>query len=141
MKKLAVWLCVLFMGACSGYNSTQDVRVEDENGKRLTSYRDEKKLEEELISYEEFTNQNPNFLNTTPVRSKVSNDYEKMNEVIEVKTPYRLGDLKVNGRDAWVTIHTGEEMNREEKEKVQKVVARELFEGVPRFHFHVKAVR
>jgi hypothetical protein len=142
MKKLVVWLGVLFMGACSGYNSTNDARVEDENGKRLlTSYQDQDKLEQELINYEEFTDQNPNFLNTTPVRPEVSTDYEKMNEVIEVKTPYRLGDLKVNGRDAWVTIHTGEDMDRQEKEKVEKVVAGQLFEGLPRFHFHVKAVR
>lgn len=116
--------------------------MEDENGKKLsTSYRDNKKLEEELVSYEESTDQNPNFPNTTPIKPEVSNDYEKMKEVIETETPYRLGDLKVNGRDAWVTVHTGEEMSTTEKRKVQNVVARELFEGLPRFHFHVKAVK
>jgi hypothetical protein len=142
VKKTALLLCMIFMSACSGYNSTQDARVEDENGKKLlTSYRDDKKLEKELISYEEFTDQNPNFPNTTPVRTGVSSDYEKMKEVVEVETPYRIGDLKVNGRDAWVTVHTGEEMSGAEKKKVQNVVARELFEGLPRFHFHVKAVK
>jgi hypothetical protein len=139
MKKAILSLFVFLMSACTGYNSTNDARIEDENGRKLlTTHKDEKEVEEELISHEEFTNQNPNFLNTTSVRKS---DYEKMREVIEAETPYRLGDLKVNGRDAWVTIHTGRNMNESEKKRVQEIAAKELFEGLPRFHFHVKAVR
>ncbi|MFC3886402.1 hypothetical protein ACFOU2_24100 [Bacillus songklensis] len=139
MKKAILSLFVLVMSACSGYNSTNDARIEDENGRKLlTTHRDNKEVEEELISYEEFTDQNPNFPNTTPARTT---DYEKMREVIEAETPYRLGDLKVNGRDAWVTIHTGKDMSESEKKRAQEIAAKELFEGLPRFHFHVKAVR
>ncbi|HWO98622.1 MAG TPA: hypothetical protein VNM45_20300 [Bacillus sp. (in: firmicutes)] len=142
MKKAVLLLCIIFMSACSGYNSTQDARVEDKNGQQLlTSYRDNQKLEKELISYEEFTDQNPNFPNTTPVKPKVSSDYEKMREVIETETPYRIGDLQVNGRDAWVTVHTGKEMSSDEKRKIKESVTRELFDGLPRFHFHVNVVR
>jgi hypothetical protein len=139
MKKVILSLFVLLLNACAGYNSTNDAHIEDENGRKLlTTHKDEKEVEEERISYEEFTNQNPNFLNTTSARTS---DYEKMREVIEAETPYRLGDLKVNGRDAWVTVHTGKNMSQSEKKRAQEIAVKELFEGLPRFHFHVNAVR
>ncbi|TYR80187.1 hypothetical protein FZC66_13735 [Priestia megaterium] len=93
--------------------------------------------EREGEEYEEFTDQNPNFLNTTSERTKVKDDYEKIKEIIEVETPYEPGNVIISGRDAWVTIHSDENYSRAEKQKVIKQMNHILYKGLPRLKFHV----
>ncbi|MBM7704072.1 hypothetical protein [Metabacillus iocasae] len=136
MKKI-ILLSILCLAACSGQSNQANER-ENKDGSQLMTYtKSEKEMKQETENYLESTDQNPNFPNTTPMRSQSMNNNKKFEEIIHATTPYEVGNVVVNGRDAWVTIHTGQEMSAAEQKETAKEVTHLLSKGLPRLHFHV----
>ncbi|MEE6134193.1 hypothetical protein [Priestia sp. GS2] len=124
MKHLIIILFTAFLvTACNQGNNSQEAQS--------------KKEWAELENYEEFTDQNPNFLNTTNKQTAVKDDAAKIEEIINVKTPYKPGNIVISGKDAWVTVYVGKEYNVHEKKKIIKNLNEAFYEGLPRLQFHV----
>ncbi|WP_110112638.1 hypothetical protein [Bacillus sp. CGMCC 1.16541] len=136
MKKILL-LSILCLAACSNQSNQANERQNEDGSKLMTYTKSEKEVKRETENYLESTDQNPNFPNTTPIRSESTNNNKKFQEIIHAKTPYEVGNVVVNGRDAWITVHTGQEMTKSQQKKTTEEVTGILSEGLPRLHFHV----
>lgn len=124
MKHLiAILFTAFLLTACNQGDQPQDTQSKKERA--------------ELENYEEFTDQNPNFLNTTNEQTAVKDDATKIEEIINVKTPYKAGNIVISGKDAWVTVYVGKECSAREKNKIIKDLNEVFYEGLPRLQFHV----
>lgn len=84
------------------------------------------------------TNLNPNFLDLTEDRLDIGDDQEKIVQVIQQYTEFTPGSVIVNGRDAFVTVHTTKHYKGKERKEVKKDLHRRLIKAMPRYDIHLR---
>ena len=136
-------VAMLFLSACNGSpNSELQAQSEDRNGAKLMDYDKNNGFYERNLRDDDnrdySINTNPNFIDLTEDRPDIGDDQEKIVQVIQRYTEFQPGSVFVNGRDAWVTVHTTEKFSDKEKKVVRKDLHRTLIKAMPRYDIHLK---
>lgn len=140
---LPVVVAVLFLSACNGGpNNELQAQSEDRNSAKLMDYDENNGFYERNLRDDDkrdySINTNPNFIDLTEDRPDIGDDQEKIVQVIQRYTEFQPGSVFVNGRDAWVTVHTTEKFSDKEKKVVRKDLHRTLIKAMPRYDIHLK---
>lgn len=136
-------VAVLFLSACNGGpNNELQAQSEDRNSAKLMDYDENNGFYERNLRDDDkrdySINTNPNFIDLTEDRPDIGDDQEKIVQVIQRYTEFQPGSVFVNGRDAWVTVHTTEKFSDKEKKVVRKDLHRTLIKAMPRYDIHLK---
>lgn len=128
---------MLMCTACS-----QVETAEDQNGLRLMKYNGNKDgfYDRDLSDDERF---NPDlsptsYADVTESRPTIGTDQDKIREVIATVDNLTPGSVIINGRDAWVTVHTNQTYTEQQRDQIRHKLLTQITKAVPRYHIHVR---
>lgn len=135
MKKLTFLLSVVFALTGCGLNQMSDngKSTQDYNGTHLMTNREPIQEPKDI----DYSTQNPNVdITNSPLYR--GEDQDQVNHVLALEKGYWLGSMWTNGKDAWVTVYTSNELTKKELKKKEQMLHEKLQAALPRFDLRVK---
>ncbi|QOR66529.1 hypothetical protein IM538_22685 [Cytobacillus suaedae] len=131
---------IILAGCTAGnhnYSEFKSHRQHDNNA-RILNENEGGFYQRDLEDQDYTTNLNPNFIDLTEDRPDIGDDQEKIVQVIQQYTEFTPGAVIVNGRDAYVTVHTTKHYKGKERKEVKKDLNRRLMKAMPRYDIHLR---
>jgi hypothetical protein len=139
---LPILLTAIVLSGCAAgnhnYSEFKSHRQDGDGARILNGNNNEGFYERNLKDEDYTTNLNPNFLDLTEDRPDIGDDQEKIVQVIQQYTEFQPGSVIVNGRDAYVTVHSTKHFEGKERSKVKKDLHRRLIKAMPRYDIHLR---
>lgn len=133
-------IAIVLAGCTAGNHNYSDFKAQrqDGDGARILNDKEDGFYDRNLRDEEYTTNLNPNFLDLTEDRLDIGDDQEKIVQVIQQYTEFTPGSVIVNGRDAYVTVHSTKHFEVKDRKKVKKDLHRRLIKAMPRYDIHLR---
>ncbi|WP_243387102.1 hypothetical protein [Bacillus kexueae] len=139
MKSFFVFAMVLlFVSGCGFNEPTQEGSFQqDENGTKLMTNANQPVREKKDIDY---STQNPNVdITNSPLNTR--EDQQQIEQVLAMEKGYWLGSMWTNGKDAWVTVYTSNDLSKRDLKKQEQKLHDKMQAALPRFDLRVKLKR
>ncbi|WP_096203032.1 hypothetical protein [Bacillus sp. FJAT-45350] len=86
-------------------------------------------------------NHSPSFRTLSPERQDLSDDENKIREIVLLEDGLSPGMVFFAGRHAWVNVHFDQSMDSEDREQKISKLKTSLKEGAPRYEVHVNTTQ
>jgi len=115
--------------------------AEDQNGLNLMKTGVNQDDEDRDRGEQYFNQGNPsadNYIDATETRPNFGDDQEKIRDVVRTFEDVTPGSVIINGRNAYVTVHSNDNFNEEKRDKLRHKLLHSITKAVPRYHIHVR---